>query len=180
MNRAVTCLAAILMLALPVSSQANDFLKSASDALKGSSSDGATVPSDLDFSGGLSSAIAKGLGVSSQQADGGLGSLFSLAQSTLGSEQFSSLAGAVPGMDTLLKAAPAVSGDGGSLSGMASSLGGYGDAAKGAAAVVSQFQSLGLDATAIPQYIEITNSYLQSTGGQTAVDLFTKGVASLL
>ena len=173
-------LIAIFLLVLPLGAAANDLLKSASDALKGSSAEATAVPADLDFSGGLSNAISSALGVSGKQADGGLGSIFSLAQSTLGNEQFAALASAVPGMDSLLKAAPALESGSSSLSGMASSLGDYGDAAKGAAAVYSQFQSLGLSPTAIPQYIEVTNSYLQSTGGQKAVDLFSKGVASLL
>jgi hypothetical protein len=172
-------LAAILLLVMPLSLQADDLLKSATDALKGSgSSTRESVPAGLDFSGGLSSAVSQGLGVTSKQADGGLGSLFSLAQSTLGDEQFGSLAGAVPGIGDLLKAAPALGS--GSMAGMAGGLGGYAEAATGASAVYSQFQSLGLSATAIPQYIGIVSSYLQSTGGQQTVDLFMKGVASLL
>ena len=106
--------------------------------------------------------------------------MFSLAQSTLGNEQFAGLASAVPGMDQLLNAAPAVASSAKSLGGLSSAMGGYGEALQGAGAVYSQFQSLGLDATAIPQYIDITNTYLQSSGGQSAVDLFSKGIAALL
>jgi len=174
-------LVAFLLLIASLSVQADDMLKSATDAFKsGTRSEAVLVPADLDFSSGLSSAIAQGLGVTSKQADGGLGSLFSLAQSTLSSDQFSTIASAVPGMDSLLNAAPVLGDDSGSLSGMASSLGDYGDALKGASGVYSQFQSLGLDAASIPQYIEITNSYLQSTGGKKAAELFSQGVATLL
>ena len=130
--------------------------------------------------GALTDAIVQGLGVTNSQAEGGLGSLFSLAQSTLGNEQFAGLADAVPGMDTLLEAAPAVEGASKSLGGFSSALGNYGEALKGANQVYSQFKTLGLDAAAIPQYVDITNSYLQSNGGQSAVDLFSIGIAALL
>ena len=166
------------LLLAPLSAVADDIMKSAGDAMRSVSSSAAA--GNMDFSSGLSSAIASALGVSSSQADGGLGSLFSLAKSTLGNEQFATLASAVPGMDTLLKAAPALEGSGSSLSSLAGGLGDYGEAVKGASQVYSQFQALGLDATAVPQYIEITNSYLQSTGGKKAAELFSQGVASLL
>jgi hypothetical protein len=171
-------LVAFLLLLTPLSLQADDLLKSATDTLKGSADGTATVPATLDFSDGLSNALAGALGVSSKQADGGLGSLFSLAETTLGNEQFKTLAKSVPGMGDLLDAAPSL--DSNSLSGMASGLGGYGEAMKGASEVYAQFQQLGLSTSAIPQYIEVTNAYLQSTGGRQAVDLFSKGVASLL
>ncbi len=131
-------------------------------------------------SSALTNAIVSGLGVSESQASGGLGSLFNLAKSTLGNEQFAGLAQSVPGMDQLLNAAPAVEGAGKSLGGLSSALGNYGDSIKGASEVYSQFKSLGLDASAIPQYVDVTNTYLQSTGGQSAVDLFSKGIAALL
>lgn len=165
------------LLLAPVSVLADDMMKSAGDAMRSASS---AAAGNMDFSSGLSSAITSALGVTSGQADGGLGSLFNLAKSTLGNDQFSTLASAVPGMDTLLKAAPAVEGSGGSLSSLAGGLGGYGEALQGASQVYSQFQALGLDATAVPQYIEITNNYLQSTGGKKAAELFSQGVASLL
>ncbi len=165
------------LLLVPLSASASDWLKAAGDALNSPQEEASTA---LDFSKGLGSAISEGLGVSSTQSKGGLGSLFSLAQSTLGSEQFSSLASAVPGMGDLLKAAPALEGGASSLGGLTGGLGDYAEAVKGAGSVYSQFQALGLDAAAVPKYIDITTQYLQSTGGQKAASLFTKGIASLL
>ena len=168
-----------LLLGCSVAAQAqtNDWMKAAKGALKSDTNETTVneAPASLDFSQGLGSAISQGLGVTQAQADGGLGSLFGLAQSTLGSEDFATLASAVPGMDSLLNAAPALESAGG-LGG----LGGYAEALQGASGVVSQFQSLGLSASAIPQYVDITNRYLQSSGGQQAAQLFSKGVASLL
>ncbi len=133
-----------------------------------------------DATGSLTDALTRGLGVSNEQATGGLGSLFGLAKATLDSGQFSKLSSAVPGMGELLKAAPEVEAKTKSLGGLSSALGGYGEALQGASEVYAQFQSLGLDATAIPQYVDITNNYLNSSGGQSAVDLFTKGISSML
>src|SRR5215472_16778791 len=60
--------------------------------------------------------LTKQLSVSSAQASGGAGALFNLAKSRLSSDEFSKVAGAVPGMDGLLQAAPkADSGDSSAL-----------------------------------------------------------------
>ncbi len=49
------------------------------------------------------------LGVTSTQAAGGAGAIFSLAKDRLAPDQFAQVAAAVPGMDTLLAAAPSLS-----------------------------------------------------------------------
>src|SRR3954469_24491478 len=49
------------------------------------------------------------LKVTPQQATGGAGAIFGLAKSKLAPDQFSTIAGVVPGMDKLLAAAPSSS-----------------------------------------------------------------------
>ena len=127
--------------------------------------------------GSLTSLISSGLGVSDAQATGGLGSLFSLAQNTLGGSDFSSLSNYVPDMGSYLDAVPSVTSNSG---GLLNSLGGLGETASATSDVYSQFSSLGLGAEHIPQYIKIINDYLQSSGGQQAVELFQTGISSLL
>src|SRR5262245_48725641 len=56
----------------------------------------------------LVGALAKELSATPQQAQGAAGALFSLAKTRLKPEEFSQVAAAVPGMDGLLKAAPAL------------------------------------------------------------------------
>ena len=126
--------------------------------------------------------LTQSLGVSESQAAGGLGSLFQLAQGSLSGSDFSSLSNAVPGMDSLLGAAPKVASEEtqGLASGLMNMAGLPGDAVSSAATVAAQFKQLGLSPAMIPQYIQITSQFLQSNGGKQAVDLFTKGVASLL
>ncbi|GAA5314998.1 MAG: hypothetical protein AseanaTS_02020 [Candidatus Pelagadaptatus aseana] len=127
-------------------------------------------------------AITGGLGVSPEQASGGLGSLFQLAQGTLGASDFSVLSDAVPDMSGLLAAAPEVApaASQGLTSGLMNMAGLPGDAVSSATTVAAQFQQLGLNPAMIPEYIRITNEFLQSSGGQQAVELFGKGVATLL
>jgi hypothetical protein len=46
------------------------------------------------------------LGVTSEQATGGAGAIFNLAKERLAPDQFSQIAGAVPGIDSMMDAAP--------------------------------------------------------------------------
>src|SRR5262245_20319709 len=72
--------------------------------------------------------LSKQMGASPEQSAGAAGALFGVAKSRLKADEFSQIAGAVPGMDSLLKAAPAASGGGlgavaGQLGGSAGSMG---------------------------------------------------------
>ncbi len=128
-------------------------------------------------------AITQNLGVTDQQASGGLGSLFQLAQNTLGEGDFSTLSDAVPNMQDLLGAAPEVAGeasDGGLVGNLMDTASQYSDTVKTANTVMKQFEALGLDPAMIPQYVQVINNFLQSTSGQQTVDLFAKGVSAAL
>ncbi len=129
---------------------------------------------------GLSTAITDQLGVSKTQADGGLGVLFSLAQSTLSGGDFGKLSDMVPGMDALIAAAPAVAPQVAGLTSMLGDAGKYAGALQGATQAYSQFKTLGLGVEQIPQYIQVTDEFLRASAGEDAVSLFNKGVASLL
>ena len=66
--------------------------------------------------------LSKEIGATPEQAAGAAGSLFGVAKSRLNADDFSQVSKAVPGMDALLKAAPAAgSGAAGALSQMAGS-----------------------------------------------------------
>lgn len=133
--------------------------------------------------GALQSMLTTALGVTETQATGGMGSLLQLAQSSLGATDYGTLSGYIPNSDSLLAAAPQTAT--GSAAGLAGNLlgsagGGMTGKLAAAAQVASQFKALGLDASMIPKYIEVTNQYLQTQGGQDAVALFAKGVAGAL
>jgi hypothetical protein len=58
----------------------------------------------------LTDLLTKSLGINESQANGGAGLLFNLAKEKLGANDFTKVSSAVPGMDSLLKAAPATGG----------------------------------------------------------------------
>ena len=127
-----------------------------------------TIPSTP--SAGLVSQLTKGLSITPTQASGGAGALFSLAKSRLTAEEFTKVAGAVPGMDGLLKAAPATRELPG-LSTFGSSLpGGLG----GMASAAGSFQKLGLSPDMISKFVPVLLSYVQSRGGASTSALLSK------
>ena len=81
---------------------------------------------------GLVADFAKGLSVSPAQAQGAAGALLSQAKSRMPAADFGEVAKAIPGIDGLLAAAPALGG------GAAGKLGGM-------IALASSFKQLGLD-----------------------------------
>jgi hypothetical protein len=130
----------------------------------------------VDYAKGLLPAISSATETSSKQASGGVGSLFSMVQDNLSAEDFSSLSAMVPDldMDSLLAAAPKVAEQSSSLGSMLGS-----DSSLAAAQTLyEQFKALGLTKEQVAEYVDITQGYLQSEGGQGAVDLFKKGLGA--
>jgi hypothetical protein len=106
--------------------------------------------------------LAKELGTTPKQAEGAAGSLFSAARSRLKPADWSKIAAAVPGMDGMLKAAPAATGVGGQAPGVSSfPVGG----ASSLAGVASSFTKLGLQPDMVAKAIPIVTSYVTKTGG---------------
>ena len=124
--------------------------------------------------------VTEQLGVTEQQAQGGLGTLFSVAQSTLDGADFQQLSEHVPEMASLLGAAPEVSERTKGISSLVAETGKYGDALKSGNEAYAQFKTLGLDAAQIPQYIEITNQFLKKQGGTDIASLFSEGLEALM
>lgn len=127
----------------------------------------------------LTSMVTSQLGVTETQAQGGLGTLFGLAKSSLDSQEFSQLSGAIPNMDTLLAAAPAISEEAAGLTSLMGSAGKYGKALQGATQAYAQFKELGIGVDQIPQYVSVTNKFLESQGSDDAMTLLQKGLAAL-
>lgn len=114
--------------------------------------------------------LTKGLSITPQQATGGAGTLFGLAKSRLNPADFSKIAGVVPGMGSFLKAAPSMSGGGGSgLDALTGSLPGN---LGGLASAATAFQKLGLSPSMVEKFVPILTNFVQAKGGA--------GVASLL
>jgi hypothetical protein len=119
------------------------------------------------------------LGLSQTQAEGGLGSLLSLAQTNLGEHDFSQLSDSIPNADGLLAAVPALS-SGNGMSGLLSQAGDLGSALQGSAMVYDAFEKLGISKEYITPMVDIAKNYLQQSGGDGTVDLLMKGLGSVL
>ncbi|MBW9258583.1 MAG: DUF2780 domain-containing protein [Candidatus Thiodiazotropha sp. (ex. Lucinisca nassula)] len=118
--------------------------------------------------------LVSGAGVSQQQAEGGAGLLFGLVKDQLSSGDFSQVTNAVPGIESLIDAAPSEDsgGLGGLLGGVASAIGG--DQLGNMASLASGFSKLDLDAGMIGKFVPIVLSFLQSQGGDGLSDLVAK------
>jgi hypothetical protein len=129
--------------AIDLSAQAPDFSKTANPELVGD--------------------LAKEIGATPQQAEGAAGALFGVAQSRLSPGDWTKVSQAVPGIDGLLKAAPAMGAGG--AAGMLGKAGGLANA-------TAAFQKLGLKPEMVAKAIPIVTQYASKTGGA--------GVGSLL
>ena len=103
--------------------------------------------------------MSKEIGATPEQAAGAAGALFGVAKSRLSGEDFSQVSKAVPGMDALLKAAPAAgTGTAGALSQMAGSTSGLASAA-------AAFSKLGLKPDMVAKAVPVLTSFVTKSGG---------------
>lgn len=117
------------------------------------------------------------LGVSENQAKGGAGLLFKLAQDKLESGEFDQIVGAVPGIESLMSEAPEAGGGlAGALGGLAGALGGNAGQLGTLATLASGFQSLDLDPTMVSKFAPVIMSFLQSQGGEGIQELLSKAM----
>ncbi|QLE87364.1 MULTISPECIES: DUF2780 domain-containing protein [Shewanella] len=130
-------------------------------------------------SSGLVDSVMSQLGLNQNQAEGGLGSLLSLAQSTLGGDQFGPIAAAIPGIDGLLAAAPEVDSDSG-MSGLLAKAGDLGSSLQGGAQVYDAFEQLGISKELAAPMVDILKGYVDETAGAGTTDLLMQGLGALL
>ena len=102
---------------------------------------------NADFMGSLSKALG---GANPTQSAGAAGSIFSLAKSRLSDADFGKVSKAVPGMDALLKAAPATTGT---------------VPATGLNSLASAFTKLGLSPDMVSKAIPIVTEFVSKSGG---------------
>ena len=109
-------------------------------------------------------ALSKELGSSPGQAAGAAGTLFGLAKSRLKPEEFGQIAKAVPGMDSLLRAAPAAAVG-------TSGIGQLAGSAAGLASAASAFSKLGLKPELVAKAIPVLTQFVGKTGGANVAGL---------
>ncbi|TNC79712.1 MAG: hypothetical protein C9356_17635 [Oleiphilus sp.] len=137
--------------------------------------------SAIEMAAGLVPTLTQQLGVTETQAEGGMGSLLGMAKSSLSSDEFKQLGAGIPGMESLLAAAPALSAGGktGGLGGMLSGAGGLAASLGGMSQLTQQFEALGLSPDMIAQFANIAVQYF-SQGGNSTGALLEKGLGSIL
>jgi hypothetical protein len=118
--------------------------------------------------------LVKNLGVNEGAAMGGAGLLFKLAQDKLPAGDFGKVAGAVPGINDLLGAAPKSGGLLGGLGGLAGGLGGDMGKLGSLATLAGGFSQLGLDSGMIAKFIPIILAFVQGKGGNAVSALLEK------
>jgi hypothetical protein len=129
---------------------------------------------------GMISAITQNLGVSSTQAEGGLGSIMSYVKDNVSSDKFSQLSTTLPGIDQVLNAVPAISNDESGMAGLLSKAAEYNDTLKGLNDMKKQFEALGLSPEMITGFIEQAQAYLNTPQGQEARKVLTDSLSSLI
>lgn len=115
--------------------------------------------------------LSSQLGISTNQASGGAGSIFQVAKQNMTTQDFASVADVVPGIDQMLDAAPEAGGGSGSLGRISSMLSGSSKKLGGVTGLTGSFEKLGLDAGMVNAFIPIILDYVKNQGGETIANL---------
>jgi hypothetical protein len=112
------------------------------------------------------------LNVSEDQAKGGAGAVFSAAETNMSPQEFSTVSKALPGIESLMAAAPMIGKMGGSsLGGASSMLGGLSGSAGAMTGLVQVFSQLGLGSGMVAKFTDIILQFAGSEGGQEVMNL---------
>jgi hypothetical protein len=111
-------------------------------------------------SGSLTAALQSQLGITEDQAKGGIGSMLGLANEKLTTGEYDKLAGMIPGADKYLQSAK----DLGALSQPLKNLDG----------LMSALDSLGIPAESVAKFAPLVSDYLGKLGGEDAKAILAK------
>jgi len=131
----------------------------------------ASATNVVPASTGLVDVLVSRLGINAEQAMGGAGSVFSLAQQRMRPEDFMQLSSSVPGVDQYLAAVPAPSSSNVLWGSAANMLGGEQSGLGNLVGLVGSFQRLGMDSTMISQFVPLVLQYVQGQSGPAAMSL---------
>lgn len=112
--------------------------------------------------------LVEQLGVTPSQAEGGAGAIFKQAKNNMSAGDYSQLLSALPGIDSLIKAAP----ESGGLAGKAMSMfGGSSGSMQGLSALTDSFAKLGLSPDMVSKFTDVILNFVQSESGQQTMAL---------
>jgi len=123
--------------------------------------------------------LVSDLGVSKEQARGGAGMLFKLAQDKLSGDEFAQIADKVSGMDDMVSAAPDAAGGGlmGAIGGLMSKMGVGSNNLGALASLAGGFDKLGLDRGMVGKFVPVVLGFVRNQGGDSVGNLL-EGVLS--
>ena len=108
-------------------------------------------------------------GVTQSQAEGGAGAIFNQAKNNMSTSDYSQLLNAIPGIDSLIKAAPET---GGGLAGKAASMfGSSSGGIQGLSTLADSFTKLGLSPDMVGKFTDVILEFVQSESGQQTMML---------
>lgn len=125
----------------------------------------------------LVNALVSRLEVSQDQAMGGAGAIFRTAKDRLAPEEFKEITSSVQGVNTLIKAAPEVTGQASGGMGLLTSIAKQASPEAGAAAeLVQSFNELGLNKDMIGKFGNVIMDYCRENGSAIASQLIQKAL----
>jgi hypothetical protein len=120
---------------------------------------------------GLVEMLVKSIGITTQQAEGGAGSIFNAAKQNMGVEDFSKVTTAMPEVEALMAAAPKIEKGSGTLGGISSMLSENTGSLGKMAGLYDSFSKLGLSKDMVGQFIPLILDYSKSNGGEIVSNL---------
>lgn len=140
----------------------------------------ASTSESLDIAS-LVSMVSDNLGVTEEQSQGGVASIFDYAKDNLSSGDYSQLASSLPGLDSLMDYVPDVSSDSSSkssaMSGLLNKASEYSSSLSSINELKKQFEALGLDSDMISSFVTQINAYL--SGDNDTQALLQSGLGKL-
>jgi len=115
--------------------------------------------------------LVKNIGITTQQAEGGAGSIFNAAKQNMGVEDFLKVTTAMPEVESLMAAAPKTEKGSGTLGGISSMLSENIGSVGKMAGLYNSFSRLGLSKDMVGQFIPLILDYAKSKGGETISNL---------
>ena len=115
--------------------------------------------------------LVKNLGITTQQAEGGAGSIFNAAKQDMGVEDFKKVTTAMPEVEPLMAAAPKIEKSSGTLGGISSMLSKDTGSLGKMADLYDSFSELGLSKDMVGEFIPLISDYAKSKGGETVSNL---------
>jgi hypothetical protein len=116
------------------------------------------------------------LGVTGEQASGGAGAIFKYAKTRLSAADFSTVTKALPGIDSLISAAPKTGVSGDLVTGLKSLSGGQSGSAAAMSSLAGSFSKLGMNTDMAGKFIPIVLDYAKSKGGPAVMNILKEAL----